>query len=126
MILVDTHVVAWLFAGMRQKFPQGVQDLIETSDLAVSPIIEVELAYLNEIGRIKAEPAAILGDLAARIGLTVAQIPFGQVCAEAVAVTWTRDPFDRLQSAHAIAKSLPLLTKDTLIRKHLHLATWPD
>ncbi|MEI8083232.1 MAG: PIN domain-containing protein [Actinomycetes bacterium] len=126
VILLDTHVVVWLYAGERNRFPHGARQLIEDSDLAVSPIVEVELAYLNEIGRVNESAASILGDLGARLGLVVAQISFGQVCAEAVNVTWTRDPFDRLQAAHAITKDVPLLTKDTVIREHLHLATWPD
>jgi len=42
----------------------------------------------------------------------------------AVDLTWTRDPFDRLIDAHAIAASVPLLTADRAILEHLPLATW--
>ncbi len=126
LILLDTHVVVWLFAGEDQRFPMGTRQLIDASDLAVSPIVALELAYLSEIGRIGESAIVILGDLGARIGLQVAQIPLGQVCAEAVAMSWTRDPFDRLQAAHAKAKNLPLLTKDSLLRDNLEQAIWID
>jgi len=125
-LLLDTHVVVWLYAGQTDRFPPGTRQLLEDSSLAISPIVELELAYLHEIGRINERAPAILGDLSARIGLIVEQIPFGQICAEAVTLTWTRDPFDRLQAAHAIAKQLPLLTKDARILQHLELATWPE
>lgn len=126
MILLDTHVVVWLYAGEVEMFPPGVRRLLDASELTVSPIVEVELAYLSEIGRMIASPTDVLGELAGRMGLTVAQISFGQLCAEAVALSWTRDPFDRLQAAHAIAKNMALVTRDTRIRKHLRLATWPE
>ena len=51
-------------------------------------------------------------------------IGFATLCAAAVDLTWTRDPFDRLQAAHAHSASLPLLTRDARIREHLPLAIW--
>jgi PIN domain nuclease of toxin-antitoxin system len=39
-------------------------------------------------------------------------------------LSWTRDPFDRLISAHAIVANVPLITADETIREHLHLAVW--
>lgn len=124
VILLDTHVAVWLYAGEIERIPAATQQLINTSDVAICPIVELELAYLNEIGRINEVPASIIGDLSMRIGLRVAQIPFGTVCAGAVSLHWTRDPFDRLQAAHALAVGVRLVTKDALIRQHLPLATW--
>ncbi len=126
MILLDTHVVLWLFAGEVQRFPSGVKRLMDESELAISPIVELELAYLHEIGRVTETAPTIVGDLSARIGLTVDQIPFGRVCAEASSLSWTRDTFDRLQSAHAITRGIPLVTKDRKILEHLSWATWPQ
>lgn len=45
----------------------------------------------------------------------------GQVAAD---LSWTRDPFDRLISAHAIVANAPLVTADEVIREHLSLAVW--
>jgi PIN domain nuclease of toxin-antitoxin system len=50
--------------------------------------------------------------------------PSALVCATAVDMHWTRDPFDRLISAHALAAKAPLVTKDRTIRAHLPLAWW--
>jgi PIN domain nuclease of toxin-antitoxin system len=42
----------------------------------------------------------------------------------ATGLSWTRDPFDRLISAHAIVTNSPLITADETIREHLALAVW--
>jgi PIN domain nuclease of toxin-antitoxin system len=41
-----------------------------------------------------------------------------------MALDWTHDPFDRLISAHALCRGIPLLTKDKMIRRRLKLAVW--
>jgi PIN domain nuclease of toxin-antitoxin system len=45
----------------------------------------------------------------------------GQAAAD---LSWTRDPFDRLISAHAIVANAPLITADETIRANLSLAIW--
>jgi len=45
----------------------------------------------------------------------------GQAAAD---LTWARDPFDRLISAHAIVASAPLVTAEETIREHLPVAVW--
>jgi PIN domain nuclease of toxin-antitoxin system len=90
----------------------------------VSPIVELELSYLFEVGRVSEPPAAPLKALAKTIGLGIADIPIAAVTRVAVDLSWTRDPFDRLIAAHAIAADVPLLTADRAIREHLPLATW--
>lgn len=124
MILLDTHVVVWLYAGLVQELSARAVREIETNDLAICPVVQLELAYLHEIGRVHESPATIVGDLAGRIGLSVAQIGFAPLCAAAVGLDWTRDPFDRIQAAHALSAGLPLLTRDAHMREHLHLAIW--
>ncbi len=124
VIMLDTHVALWLYTGKIEYLSQRAQRKIDESDLVVSPIVELELAYLNEIGRVTDTAQQILGALGSRMGLTVAQIGFGPLCATAVEVTWTRDPFDRMLVAHAITAGLPLLTKDASILANLDLAFW--
>lgn len=124
MILLDTHVVVWLYAGQLGRFSERAIAELENNELAISPVVELELAYLNEIDRITVQPESIIGDLAARIGLTVDQIGLGPLCAAATELSWTRDPFDRLQAAHALTAGLPLLTRDVTLRQHLALAVW--
>ena len=124
MILLDTHVVVWLYAGEVDRLPVRVAELIEEAELRISPAVQLELAYLQEVGRITPAPAEIIGDLALRLSLVVDPIDFTPLCAAAVDFPWTRDPFDRLQVAHSKVRDVPLVTKDTRIRDHWDLAVW--
>ena len=124
MIMLDTHVVVWLHVNALSELSARAVREIEINDLVVSPMVELELGYLHEIGRTAGPAGEVLGALASRMGLTVAQIGFGPVCATALEVTWTRDPFDRMLAAHALTAGLPLLTKDEAMLEHLDLAFW--
>ncbi len=125
MIFVDTHVVVWLYANEWARFPTPTRLLIENSDLSISPVVTLELAYLEETGRLNTSSETIIDDLTRRVGLSVSDTPFAQVCFEARRLNWTRDPFDRIIAAHALADKTQLLTKDATIRMHLDLAVWP-
>jgi PIN domain nuclease of toxin-antitoxin system len=121
---LDTHVVAWLFAGDVARFGAGTKRLLQDHELHVSPVVVLELQYLHEIGR-TAEPArTVIDDLAARIGLRVADASLAHVVAGAEQQSWTRDPFDRLIVGHAMLENAPLLTKDRTIRRHYPRARW--
>ena len=124
VILLDTHVVLWLYTGRIELLGERAGRAVDESDLAASPIVELELAYLNEVDRVAETPAQIIGTLSSSVGLTVAQIGFGPLCATAAGLTWTRDPFDRMLAAHALTAGLPLLTKDAGILDNLDLAFW--
>lgn len=92
--------------------------------MAVVPVVELELAYLHQIGRVS-EPATVpLLALRQSIGLQIADPPLAAVAQTAVELSWTRDPFDRLAAAHSIVAGSPLLTADRTILDHLPLATW--
>jgi len=56
--------------------------------------------------------------------MVLADPPAAAVCQTALTLSWTRDPFDRLISAHAIATETVLVTKDRNIREHVSLAWW--
>lgn len=58
------------------------------------------------------------------IGLQVADASLADVAGAAADLTWTRDPFDRLIAAQAIAANAPLVTADRTILANLPLATW--
>jgi PIN domain nuclease of toxin-antitoxin system len=122
--MLDTHVAVWLHTNALSNLSQRALTAIEANDLLVSPAVELELAYLHEVGRIAGPASEVLSFLASTLGVTVAQIGFGPLCAAAAGLTWTRDPFDRMLAAHALTAGLPLLTKDGNIRAHLDLAFW--
>ncbi len=124
MTHLDTHVVVWLYEGDASKFPKAVRKRLDAGPLAVSPLVELELQYLFEIGRITVAGPDIVGHLRDRIGLTVLDTPFPTVVRHATPLGWTRDPFDRLIVATSAAEDAPLLTRDEVIRKHHALARW--
>jgi PIN domain nuclease of toxin-antitoxin system len=124
VIHLDTHAVAWLYAGDLARFPQPVCEVLEAEDLVVSPIVELELQLLYEIRRIADPGRTILDDLMARVGLQMSNAPFHRVVAAAGKLDWTRDPFDRLIVGQAMADAARLVTRDRVIREHYRAALW--
>jgi len=121
---LDTHVVAWLYAGQIEQLGTGARERVEQDDLLISPAVVLELEYLKEIGRLKAAAPKIIGELAEDIGLRVCELPFSKIVECALAEKWIRDPFDRLIVGHAKANEAPLVTKDAKIRQHYRRAVW--
>lgn len=124
MIQLDTHVVVWLFTGDVGRLSARAAELIELHDLRFAPMVELELQYLYEVKRTTSPASHVLRDLGRRIGLRGVDVPFNEVIREAVDLTWTRDPFDRLIAATAIATDTRLLTADQTILGNLGLAIW--
>jgi PIN domain nuclease of toxin-antitoxin system len=94
--------------------------------LVCSPIVRLELQYLYEIGRITAKPDVILADLSQRIGLSICKKDFGSIVNQALAISWTRDVFDRLIVANAMVDQNILLSKDQKILDNYANAKWND
>ena len=123
---LDTHVLVYLYAGGRERFPSRAQAALDHARLVYSPIAELEVQYLYEIGRITVGPETVFAYLSDRIGLTPDETPYVVVTRAARALSWTRDPFDRLITAAAIASNSSLLTRDRTIRDHYEGAFWGD
>lgn len=124
-LYLDTHVVIWLRQKEVTKFSKTALENIEKAHtLLISPMVELELKFLQEIGRIDDTPYNIIGDLNAMIGLKIDEISLSEVIQKGMLIEWTRDPFDRLIVAHAMAKDNPLLTKDDTILSHFGGAIW--
>jgi predicted nucleic acid-binding protein len=79
---------------------------------------------LHEVGRAHDSVDAMLEALRRSIGLGVADASMATLVDAAAALTWTRDPFDRLIAAHAIVAGAPLITADRTILEHLPQAVW--
>lgn len=124
VIHLDTHVVVWLFEKRLDRMPPPARTRCDDNELVVSPMVQLELSLMFEIGRITDPAGAIVADLSRRIGLRVADTRFSDIVFEAEAHSWTRDPFDRLIVATAAAAQAPLLTKDRHIRAHYPAAVW--
>lgn len=124
MIHLDTHAVVWLYLGEVERFPALLRERLASARPLYSPMVRVELALLQEVGRIAAGPAEILDALAGIADLRVAESSFERVAQIAATLTWTRDPFDRLIAAHALADDLPLVTRDANILANCPAAMW--
>lgn len=112
---LDTHVLVWLYAGEHHRFPDTLRDRLNVDRLCFSPMARLELGYLHEIGKITEPPDKIVAELASSMGLLPDSQPFSRVIAEAERATFTRDPFDRIIVAQALAAGAPLATKDERI-----------
>jgi len=124
IVYLDTHVVVWLYAGLTARLSRSVRDLLNTSELVISPMVSLELQYLYETGRTTEPSHTVVQDLSQRIGLRIWEEPFQQIVALAIQQTWTRDPFDRLIVGQAALYQTTLVTKDRTIRKHYPRAFW--
>jgi PIN domain nuclease of toxin-antitoxin system len=124
LIYLDTHVVAWLYGGESARLTPTARRALEREPLLISPMVELELAFLKDVGRIKIDPRVIVEHLGSRIGLAICDLPFPKVISNARALSWTRDPFDRVIVGHALAADRPLVTKDRSIRRRMPSAIW--
>jgi PIN domain nuclease of toxin-antitoxin system len=97
-------------------------DKLSTSDLFISPIVCLELQYLYEIKRIKVTGEKITRYLEKTISLKICDLPFEKVINEACLISWTRDPFDRIITAHAAFQNAFLITCDEVIQNYYHKA----
>ena len=115
-LYLDTHIVVWLRQKELEKFSKCALDAIENAHaLLISPMVMMELKYLQEIGRLTDTPYNILGDLNAMIDLRVDEVDMFEVIKKSLSLEWTRDPFDRLIVANAMVRDYSLLTKDEKI-----------
>lgn len=124
MIRLDTHVVIWLYTGEVERFSDTAAKRLKHEDLVISPIVELELTYLHEIGRLTVPGAVVVADLHERVGLMLSTRHLSSVVAAATPLHWTRDPFDRLIVGDAVSANSALLTKDAAILAHCRLAEW--
>ncbi len=123
-LYLDTHVVIWLHSKKLEKFSNHILEEIDQSNLLISPMVSLELTYLNEIGRINVSSDIILASLQEEIGLNICTFSFQEVITAAIKETWTRDPFDRIITAQAAINDCFLITKDTTILKYYKNALW--
>lgn len=123
VVFLDTHVVVWLFAEA-DRIPASVRQRIDEAALFVSPIVRLELSLLAEIERLQLPAEALLNALRRDLDLRVEESGWLRCAEIADHLSWTRDPFDRLIVAHAIAFGAPLCTRDRHVRNHYRAAFW--
>jgi PIN domain nuclease of toxin-antitoxin system len=84
----------------------------------------LELDMLFEIGRTPQDAATVLSALRQHLDLSVSDAPFLRIIDFARSFAWTRDPFDRLIVASAMADGARLITADATILTNFEGAVW--
>jgi len=126
VIHVDTHVLLWVASGEHHRLPARLVRWLPSIPVRISPMVTLELTYLHEIERVSRPAQHVLDKLSARLDLRASEAAFPRVARMACTLTWTRDPFDRLIAAGAMADDLPLLTADRRMLTHCPVAVWQD
>ncbi len=121
---LDTHAAVLLWEGRTDSFGSDARAVLERDDLRVSPAVRLELQFLREIDRLLVSPDEILGGLEADCGVLLVDGSFTQIVSAAMALTWTRDPFDRLIVAAAAIHHAALVTRDRRITANFAAAIW--
>ncbi|MGB9031373.1 MAG: PIN domain-containing protein [Acidobacteriaceae bacterium] len=123
---LDTSVAVWLAQRSLDRIsPAALDHLTQAADRRLSPAVLLELQFLSEIGRLLLPAADIRRKLEAEFAVTVCDFSFPLIAETALTENWTRDPFDRLITAHARANALAwLVTSDRRVREAYPRALW--
>src|SRR5262245_56357590 len=115
MILLDTNAVIWL----EQDHPRARRLTLLRKRLYLSPATLLEIQFLAEAGRLRLRRGAQPCDVATRGRCSPDTPPAGGWFETALALNWTRDPFDRLIVAHALLRGWTLATGDAALIEHV-------
>jgi PIN domain nuclease of toxin-antitoxin system len=115
-VLLDTHFVLWLLRASRRLDEHGWLDRYRP--WGVSPVSLLEIAFLAEIGRLEVSNPELTDRILDDHRFVVDEVPLLALVRAAIALHWTRDPFDRLLAAHSEARRVPLVTLDRGLRRH--------
>lgn len=115
-LLLDTHFLLWAVTGAARLDEFGW--LERYAPLGVSPLSFLEIRFLAEAGRLEVRDAEFMEAVSSDPRFVVDEAPLVPIVRHALALTWTRDPFDRLLVAHSRARRVPFCTIDQRIRAH--------
>ena len=128
MILVDTHVVAWLAfdqARLSRNAKAAINRARQNGEgLAISDVTLLELTTLFAKGRLSLDVSleSFLREVEARfIVLPIS----GRACVRVLGLpaSYPKDPADRIVAATALVEGLSVLTADRAIRRSRAVAT---
>jgi YD repeat-containing protein len=116
-LLLDTHFLLWLLTASRRL--KDYPWLLKYQPWGISPVSLLEIQFLSEIGRVEAQLPELSELLAQDPRFCMDDLPLIDLVRAGIALTWTRDPFDRLICAHSQARRLSLCTADDrIIQNH--------
>ena len=129
MILLDTHVLAWLVAEparLSRPAASAIRRARVSDGLAISSITVWELAMLFAQGILRSHSTveSAVQNILNRSGVVIMPIT-AEVAAIASQFSddYPKDPADRLIGATAMAEGIALITRDERIQKHHRLKT---
>lgn len=121
-VQIDTNVILRLHELGINGFNLAARDLLLTSEIFVSHLVELELQTLFEKNKVLVLPSELIGFFQDNIGLQFSRSKVNQIVKSASSLKWTRDPFDRLIVGNALANEMELLTSDRNILENFSLA----
>jgi PIN domain nuclease of toxin-antitoxin system len=129
VILLDTHVLAWLVAQperLSRPAASAIRRARASDGLAIADITVWELAFLFARGVLRSHGTVenAVWNLVTRSGVNVKPIT-AEIAALATQFPddYPKDPVDRLVGATARAEGIPLVTRDERIRSSPLLKT---
>lgn len=125
MIHIDTHIAIWLFNAEVERFSVAATACLAENPIGYSPMLRHELDLLDQRGRLPAPSAsAVLRYITEAFAAKESRLAFDVVIDAAQPLVWTRDPFDRLIVATAMAEGVGLVTADRDVRNNFEYAVW--
>lgn len=118
LCMLDTHIAVALYDGRLPGLSARAKRMLDQHPLCLSPAVVLELELLFEIQRLRVNAAQITQVLAQEFDVSIAADKFAAVVQAAISLNFTRDPFDRLITAHAALLQAPLLSLDERIQAH--------
>ena len=122
MIHLDTHALVWFLTGQTAELRPVAHKL--RAPIGLSPLVFLEIQYLHESGKTGLTGAGARRDIEGLREFVVSKAPLFDVMEQALLLSWTRDPFDRLIVGNALADGAVLLTRDRLILQECRSAAW--
>jgi len=114
VILLDTNALIWIDQDHHRT--RGLTG--RGRRLYISPASLLELQFLLEAGRVRLHVSSV-SDIVDKHVWLLDDPPATAWFDAALALSWTRDPFDRLLVAHARLRGWRLATADTTLLAHL-------
>jgi PIN domain nuclease of toxin-antitoxin system len=114
-LILDTHFILWVVteAARLDEFLW----LARYEPWGVSPVSLLEVQFLGEAGRLEVDSERFVAAVKQDPRFVIDELPLLALVEQALPLSWTRDPFDRLLVAHSNARRTPLCTVDRDIRR---------
>jgi PIN domain nuclease of toxin-antitoxin system len=111
--LLDTHFLIWITSEAKRL--RDYLWLKHYEPWVVSPMSFLEIQLLAESGKLSGRNPEFTESVLSDPRFAVDEVPFVTLIQKSLALSWTRDPFDRLIAAHSLTRRLPLCTIDSVM-----------